>query len=119
MNSPSTSDILEGLAERLEKASGPDVETAFVDRDIYRIVSNTPDADLLDAPNYSGSLDAAMTLVPEGRAFVVEYQPRPTLALSHARVHDSDRLQSNYRDGEAVIPASALAAAALRARAGI
>lgn len=50
------------LAERCEKATGPD---RALDYDIAHIVTRAHMATGL-APAYTGSIDAAMTLVPEG-----------------------------------------------------
>lgn len=81
---------LSALIERLEKATGPDRE---LDADIarllgYRILTtlrvfgrqqmcteeawNTPGSSTLDLPHYTSSLDAALTLVPEGGAIRIQ-----------------------------------------------
>ncbi len=52
---------LSHLIERLEKATGPDRELdASINLEVFSQIA------LPDAPQYTSSIDAAMTLVPEG-----------------------------------------------------
>lgn len=106
--------ILE-LAERCEQATGED---AYLDLDIHKAL-NLDMAEyftLSDAPNYCGSIDAAMTLVPEGAyggiVFGVDDDGK---ARAGAFVGSDPALQADER--EAATPALALCAAALRSRA--
>ena len=76
------------------------------------------------APRYTASLDAAMTLVPEGCGWLTGWgQTRPDEPMGGARITRNARFvgyRENYDEiavGEAATPALALCAAALRARA--
>lgn len=128
---------LSDLADRIEGLDGPsrvtDVEVhlaAFGDRpfgqdgppnnprpgtlsgylETYRSVINSDDLDDL-CPRYTASLDAAMTLVPEGlRPVITTLGEKPI-----ARLWSGDRSDVISR-AEATTPALALCAAALRAR---
>jgi hypothetical protein len=112
-----TQDLI-ALAERCEasRAEGG-ADMAYLDRDIHRAVVD-PQAELLDAPGYTISLDAAMTLAPEGWhiSFLSEdrYTKRPMLALG--RIGDNSGHIAPC-EGAETLPL-ALCAAALRARAG-
>jgi hypothetical protein len=95
------------LAERCEKATGPDFDLSFA---IWQAAIE-PIAPSSRQPDYTASLDAAMTLVPEGAELV-------TLVL----INSAGRMPSAGIDGgehisHAATPALALCAAALRARA--
>ena len=113
------------LAERAEKASGPDRE---LDKAIWAALGNcnhdrTGGYICLDcgkdtygeksAPVFTASLDAAMTLVPEGWCFEVTCwkDGNGTACVSQYNPGDQDHT------GHAATPAIALVAAALRARA--
>ena len=123
------------LAERCEKATGPEKQVDWeypLDADIFETVKGplwdklyhqgalpcgAPDETCREyarqrAPRYTASIDAAMTLVPEG--WVESYQRR----------FDGRTTATCYRggsgtlvDAEAATSALALCAAALRARA--
>jgi hypothetical protein len=110
---------LSELAERCEQATGPDVQ---LDRDIFEASEIVPDrAHGLVYPHYafSASLDAALTLVPEGdgRWPQVEYiGPNPN------NVGQGHRWRIWFVTGRIsgqskATAALALCAAALRARA--
>lgn len=128
---------LEALAVRCEQATGPDRELdglVEVARDPMRetILYNKPGrfpreavrgpvkdlvlsgrdlADYINAPAYTASVDAALTLVPEGHFFAVSTHPRGAFAIVGA-TEDGEA----GRSAEAVAtPALALTAAALRA----
>lgn len=60
---------LKELIERLEKATGPD---PYLDLDISNHVSPDDDATILTSPSYTASIDAALTLVPEGSQWTIE-----------------------------------------------
>ena len=93
------------LATRIEQAEGPSRE---LDAEIATIFGWTPAHDLV-CPAYTASLDAAMTLVPDGTNV-------------HAVILDKGltRIELNgttkYLKVDAATPALALCAAALRAR---
>jgi hypothetical protein len=103
---PNSAEML-ALAERIEHTSGPD---AYLDLEIHKAVK--PEGSvryaLTDAPNYCGSLDAAMTLAEDyggevtffkdGTAKAFLWQPYPMAV-----------------EAKGATPALALCAAALRA----
>jgi hypothetical protein len=107
-------DKLIELAERCEAATGPDRE---IDTLIgYAVDLPTEDAQL---PRYTASLDAALTLVPEGWTFANLSQSdrkgwwcelRQGYLTSYDKVAFGSQLEN-------ASPALAVAAAALRARA--
>lgn len=100
------------LAELVEQLiDGGSIDAAYLDRDILRAVLD-PDAELLDAPNYCASLDAAMTLVPEGARFVLDSDG------CHARISKPSDVDWPWNGFAALAgtPALALVAASLRAR---
>jgi hypothetical protein len=114
-------DIVE-LAERCEAASGPDRE---LDRDI-ELAFLYEDAKHLQfgLPQYTGSMDWAMTLVPEGWRWMAGHREYP-----HARAYVENGQLAFIGSGTrrnparqwfevtAATPALALCAAALRTRA--
>lgn len=112
------------LAERCEQAMGP---SRALDRDIARAVLG-PEINSISAMeyafcrNYSDSLDAAMTLIPAGRGWLVGFgRTRPDEPVGGAQITASayDFLKSGdiIAEAEAATPALALCAAALRTRA--
>lgn len=93
------------LITRLEAATGPSRE---LDAEIVRLI-NPQATRLTRAPFYTGSLDAALTLVPEGRYVKMQINRRRTTAWAWVE----------FDDGETVAcadPALALCIAALKAR---
>jgi hypothetical protein len=68
------------------------------------------------APAFTASLDAAMTLVPEGKGFVVS-SVGPSANRPYALVGDPTAETDESKGASAATPALALCAAALRARA--
>lgn len=96
-------DLIE-LAERCEKAEGPDRE---LDLCIMRYAENIGGA-AENAKHYTASIDAALTLVPEGLQFYLSRGDYATAATV-------GREQEWH--ATAATPALALCAAALRARA--
>lgn len=126
-------DLLE-LAERCEKATGPDRE---IDGDIAAALSLQPEwatvrssrqpelfsdtgpglrARTWVAPKFTASLDAALSLAPEGWAWMHGCAPGEAFFASLA-VMDDD-LRAPEVDVTAATAPLALCAAALRARAG-
>lgn len=129
------------LAERVEKADGPDrgldaLIAIALDPERQVIVDHEPGrfprkaiygpvtklvpmaeangedaADYINAPRYTASLDAAMTLVPEGHNWAVEHSTDGDGAWCY------DKNVNNTGPSLAATPALALTAAALRARA--
>jgi hypothetical protein len=110
-------DILLALADRAEKARGPDRELDGL------IFDTTPIGELWrkavapvvgypgDLPAYTASIDAAMKLVPKGHDFCLSQGwEEPAIA----KVERSDRVDGIECSGETA--ALALCAAALRAR---
>jgi hypothetical protein len=110
-----TSDKLLGLAERVEKATEPSV---LLDAQIYHdgLGLPQPAGDEPYCPRYTASLDAAMTLVPEGETAGFRVENHPELRRkSRAEVwidEDADPVRA-----ASATPALALTAAALKARA--
>jgi hypothetical protein len=105
------------LAERCEKAAGPDRK---LDVAIYKAIPEL----LLEVPAYTASLDAAMQLVPEDfRWWFSCGNIRPTgeppeVQQAFAKVWQSTTAEHDlWRGDGATTPALALCAAALRARA--
>lgn len=98
------SELIE-LAERCERAMGPD-------RYINLAIANAIYGDKL-APsgtdyNYTGSLDAAITLVPEGMLFIF-------FGDGEAAVYPVEGWRAHIPNSRAATPALALCAAALKA----
>jgi len=117
-------DLLE-LAERCEQATRPD---ARIDDDIARLLGDEDFARGWPSAAYTASLDAAMTLVPEGwRVGQLEENWRSGRWHCHVTQRPSAKLIAAFDAGktigceseeaEAATPALALTAAALRARA--
>lgn len=106
-------DLME-LASRVEAGEGPD---AMLDLAIFQAVTGKEgivrcmgrEGISAEVPAYTASLDAAMSLVPEGWDFSIE--PR------HALVVLDDGWNLARFEAKAATPARALTAAALRARA--
>ena len=101
-----TSDLADLIA-RLERAEGPDCE---LDCAIYAFVFVAQD----NPPPYTGSVDAALTLVPEG-VEEVRLQINKEVGCSNATM-DPDTFVGETVVGTANHPALALCIAALRAR---
>lgn len=111
---------LKALAERCEKATGPDRE---LDAAIASTFSNSVESDDGDfwwgpyneppvrVPDFTGSLDAAMSLVPDGWDFSLHANDGEQ---SRARVYSS---RADSRWSYANKHSLALCAAALRVRA--
>jgi hypothetical protein len=103
-------DEMLALAERCEKAAGPD-------RELDEAIVAAVDAGVMDVPRalglvegpprFTASLDAAMTLVPEGAKVTMQNfgGPGPMVLV-----------EPNERFAAGTTPALALCAAALRAR---
>jgi hypothetical protein len=95
------------LAERCEKATGPDFDLSFA---IWQAAIE-PIAPSSRQPDYTASLDAAMTLVPEGWFLSVSTHPEGAFAVAVCQ----DLIgKSDLRVATAAL---ALCAAALKARA--
>jgi hypothetical protein len=118
------------LAERIEKATGPD---RWLESEIWRVVNGWPEEDgerfedrttapapwwrrdpndrvaFECAPEFTASIDAALTLVPQGWRFSVDNLNR----AGPLAICEPDR--GAYVRAEATTPALALCAAALRA----
>ena len=127
MGSRTAPTALDALADRCEAATGPDRELDAATSAILRLGAgygwalNYPHwfagrdgrvhlavhGPNFQAPAYTASLDAAMTLVPEDREWVIaNYRSPKTVVRVGA-----------FNQASAVTPALALCAAALRARA--
>jgi hypothetical protein len=115
------SDDLLKLGERCEAAAGSDRE---LDREIARSIDlfagtrASYDLNIVMVPKYTLSVDAAMSLVPEGCAWTL-YSDGPTcIASAEIGPHPTGgQLMQAQWSGEGETPALALCAAALRARA--
>lgn len=122
------------LAERVEAASGPDLE---LDKDILRAVGKFTANGLpswqggLGWPDFTRCLNYAMSLVPEGMTFSVDQGPAHWIVTGKAKPAgraqvyrlNPDRDEETGLNAElvehgfAATPALALVAACLRARA--
>lgn len=111
------------LAERVEAASGPDRELDALIHEVFGLpfemeywseADTTPQRNLSKVPHYTASLDAAMTLVPDGWNWGVWM--RHDWREQNAQVWHPARDASTLH-GYAATPALALCAASLRARA--
>ncbi len=119
----SNQNTLQALADRCKQATGPDRE---LDARIYILVTggSAADADYAATapevtcmpPLYTASLDAALTLVPDGWA--VELVQALSGSPWHAKLRGGSALVPII-GAAAAAPALALCAAALRARAAI
>lgn len=135
------SDLLE-LAERVEKEEGPDRKLDYavhyaergcperadeIDyiKDPYKVsefvmLKNGGGSTGYLPPRYTASLDAAMTLVPEGCGFLLTstHMERWAQVVSESKLADGTLLVGpSLGSSKAATPALALTAAALRARA--
>lgn len=100
-------DLWAGLVQRVEDASGPDRE---LDARVHQALGYR-DQQWAEAPEYTASLDAAMSLVPKGWRFSVSDYVSPGC---HAAVTSMDGPGEGF--ARAATPARALVAACLRAR---
>lgn len=98
------------LAERCEKATGPD---RALDYDIAHFVTRAHLASHGNAPAYAASLDAAVTLVPEGCKWGLYHDPD----CKHPKGNSAAWVDNHFARYAAATPALALCAASLRARA--
>lgn len=103
------------LIERLEKAAGPDRSLERAIADVvgsvtpYRGFPGDEPTGVVNFPHYTSSLDAAMTLVPEGYEWSLTWEAE----IARAEIGDPLLLM----EGEAATPAIAICIAALKARA--
>ena len=114
--SPSPTDVLMQLAERCEREEPGDMLDIAIHNATGKEVRtlSLPGYSPHDCPRYTTSLDAAVTLVPEGFYWAIDYD-------SNARVVGPEDSRGfvpvGYSDkAESLVPAIALCAAALRAR---
>jgi hypothetical protein len=102
------------LAERCEQAAGPDKELDFTIDDF--MLKHGAETDRIRNPRYvlpyTASLDAAVTLVPEGWDFCISKGWGEECAVCLASANKVTEIIST-----STIPALALCAAALRAKA--
>ena len=118
---------LDELAARCEAATGPDRE---IDAAIARCFCHDVESDdgefwwgPYDAtpervPDFTASLDAAMTLVPEGCYTKQGTYPARSKQRPWAQVYDATMPNFSYNECTSATPALALCAAALRSRKG-
>lgn len=111
---------MDELLARLEKAEGPDRELDW-EIELTRGTAGTPGGHEL--PRYTGSLDAALTLVPEHHRFLIDKRPYADEGRPDGYRCQVYKQGYPYRsDGSdtptawASSPALALCIAALRAR---
>ena len=96
---------MDDLIHRIQAASGPD---RLIDFDIALLVgTKTRNGSINIAPHFTASIDAALTLVPEGMQWSIKNQRSPKSVAQVGAFHE----------GSAATPALALCAAALRAHA--
>jgi hypothetical protein len=98
------------LAERVEAATGPD-------RDIDHAIANLINyATVGEVLTYTASLDAAMTLVPDGFMWRVQSDPDGVVeALAEKDAGDFGAIDARHTQTFAATPALALTATALLA----
>lgn len=131
---------MDELIARIEAASGPDRELdcrilcadknwhfrkmIVPENNASHVSFRTSDGDksLYYTPKYTASVDAALTLVPDGMLWMVtntgvDDPHKPDFSKATAVVADWRRSASEGGDRSAATPALALCAAALRARA--
>lgn len=101
---------LEQLAARVEAATGPDYALEF---DIARTLKRAAHP----PKNYTASLDAAMSLVPEGATWELDCGTEQSTATVFAPIADEPGWVTDA-PAQAATPALALVAAALRATNG-
>jgi hypothetical protein len=105
--------VMRELAERVEALTGPDREVdcrvwaAFNGGGFDTFVAVVPNFHDWRAPYYTASIDAAMTLVPEGREWAIGLEDGGAFAHVHRPSEYAGMV-------EASTPALALTAAALR-----
>ena len=116
-------DSLEQLAQRVEALTGPCRETdALVEASLGIVPDGSVrckggwiiDGSAVASPKYTASLDAAMTLVPEGWSWDISTRPDSSGGVVY--LHSPDRTKWRDTGGFAATPELALCAAALRAR---
>lgn len=102
---------LDELIQRLEKATGPDRELDIAIASAWK-QHHSGRWSIVNAPYFTSSIDAALTLVPEGWFMeALHQQPRGWLCYVGSRSNSLARMES-----EADTAAIALCIAALRAR---
>ncbi len=105
------------LAERCEKATGVDRD---IDDALHRIAIGSEPFNSASARRYTASIDAAMTLVPEGWSPAIDCRSeRPFASVESSLDADPFTFGSRKGQGYGATPALALCAAALRARDGL
>lgn len=98
------------LIERLEGLTGPNFE---IEQEIGRLMN--PNATRLSVfPAYTASIDAAMTLVPEGYVWSINTFAEPSRASAYLVRHDNCYVRTNEQF--CATPAIALCIAALKAK---
>jgi hypothetical protein len=104
------------LAERCEKVEAPSYDlNVSIHRVVRAFPEDWPRAYAGASPtNYTGSIDAAMTLVPEGLMVAAVKFSNGT---GRSNIHDGKDVGGSGIDVRAATPALALCAAALRASA--
>ena len=109
------------LSARVEALEGPE---RGIDAQIHFAVREGIGCGMAqDAPRYTASLDAAMSLVPQGCGWIAgwgQVLPDEPMGGAHITAHSVfagyDVANDVIAEGEAVTPALALCAAALKAR---
>lgn len=105
---------LNDLAGQVEALTDFETQEAV---DLNNAIHNLlPEPKCVQPPNYLRSIDAAMTLVPEGCEWMLEtdYQRRGDPITANINWLDVDGIEHSWSTGHT--PALALTAAALRAR---
>ena len=108
------SDLVE-LADRVSALGGPDREVDFEIEKLVRPRAYMLDGPARQDPAYTASLDAAMTLVPDGWEWQMEAEETEMFFPPSPWTYRVE--MGNLIKVEAATPALALTAAALRARA--
>lgn len=100
------------IIDKLERADGPDRE---IDAMIhFHVTAGIGCGMAQDAPHYTSSIDAAMTLVPEEYVWSVNTFAEPSRASAYLVRHDNCYVKTGNQF--CATPALALCIAALRAR---
>ena len=99
---------LDELIAALEKATGPSIYLSWVIAGSPKFEDGTAN---LNVPHCTGSLDTALTLVPEGMFWSVD-----SSGSAFVCDLDSEKQRGSVRTGDAATPAIAICIAALKAR---
>lgn len=104
------------LAERCEAATGPSYE---LEGEIALVAHYGYERNGIERPKYTASVDAALTLVPEGYIWAVTNMDPETGLVTRSAAMLAPNADADGDPCIAATPALAICAAALRARAAM